>query len=242
MNKVRSRVTSIIPDSLSKWFSPTTEQRNAGDAGAGTGPPAGAGADEEQQSSSQQQNGKRKRSRRRIRLVPDDGILDDVIDAQDLDEEEVQLADNIAEHDLAAEDEQTRRSEYNVMLLRKRQLANDDDDDDDEDVEEEEDEEPEDDLHNYQQQRQLPSQRGQYSANSTGNNVNSGFPSSASSMSQPLQKRKRVEVSKRILKEQAGNRRYRKGLGTNGGLSDLINSGNEAKHPTLRILRDSAYN
>lgn len=237
MNKVRSRVTSIIPDSLSKWFSPTTEQRNVGDGGAESGPPAEGGADEEQQTSSQQHNGKRKRSRRRIRLVPDDGIMDDVIDAQDLDEEEVQLADNIAEHDLAAEDEQTRRSEYNVMLLRKRQLANDDDDDDDEDVEEEEDEEPED-LHNYQQQRQLSSQRGQYNPNSSGNNINSGFSSSASSVSQPLQKRKRLEVSKTTLKEQAGDRRYRRGLRTNRALSYLINSGKGAKYPTQRIFRD----
>lgn len=206
MNKVRSRVTSIIPDSLSKWFSPTTEQRNSGNA-------ATAGADKEQPTSHQQQqhNGKRKRSRRRIRLEADDApdtIMDDGVDAQDLNEEEVQLADNIAEHDLAAEDEQTRRSEYNVILLRKRQLAvtrdtNDDDDDDDDDVEEEEDDdEPDDDgQHNYQQQRQGP-QRA-YNTNSSGNS-NIGHPmaqsSASASTSQPLQKRKRLEVNETSVK------------------------------------------
>ncbi|KAH8245298.1 hypothetical protein KR032_008196 [Drosophila birchii] len=67
---------------------------------------------------------KRKRGRRRIALAVGDAEADDVDDgraARGLNYEEVALADNITEHDLAAEDEQTRQSGYNVFLLRRQQ-------------------------------------------------------------------------------------------------------------------------
>lgn len=187
MGKVKLRVSSILPDSLSKWFSPTADPNAAG---------AAAVAGEESSSSTSpqlplsQHNGsaltttiKQKHSRRRIQLEADDApdiAVDDGTNAQDLNEEEVQLADNIAEHDLAGEDEQTRRSEYNVSLLRKRQLVanEDDDDDDDEDAEEEDDDEADDGPQPLNYRSQQP-------------NRSVNFRSSAA---QPLQKRKRMEV------------------------------------------------
>ncbi|EDX16644.1 Nup153 [Drosophila simulans] len=118
MGKMKKRVSSILPASLSGWFSPSSKDGN--DA---LSSPANL-----RQSQPRQSNGrsttKRKRGRRRIMLAEADADaaddLDDGSDAKGLNYEEVALADNIAEHDLAAEDEQTRRSEYNVFLLRKR--------------------------------------------------------------------------------------------------------------------------
>ncbi|XP_034140544.1 nuclear pore complex protein Nup153 isoform X3 [Drosophila guanche] len=153
MGRVKLRVSNILPT----WFSPTSK--------------AASEAQEEQQQQQQQQNGtetgatsltRRKRRRRCIELAEPDGedspaggLLPDVDDgaaARGLDYEEVALADNIAEHDLVAEDEQTRRSEYNVFPLRKRRAAiiaaDDDFDDDDDDVadgDEDDEEEDEDD-------------------------------------------------------------------------------------------------
>ncbi|BFG00828.1 nuclear pore complex protein Nup153 [Drosophila madeirensis] len=154
MGRVKLRVSNILPT----WFSPTSKA-------------ASEAQQEQQQQQQQQQNGtgtgapsltKRKRGRRRIELAEPDGedspaggLLPDVDDgaaARGLDYEEVALADNIAEHDLVAEDEQTRRSEYNVFPLRKRRAAiiaaDDDFDDDDDDVadgDEDDEEEDEDD-------------------------------------------------------------------------------------------------
>ncbi|EDW29832.1 GL15021 [Drosophila persimilis] len=151
MGRVKLGVSNILSSS---WFSPTSKATTRE-------------AQEEQQ---QQQNGtgttsltKRKRGRRRIELAEPDGedspaggLLPDVDDgaaARGLDYEEVALADNIAEHDLVGEDEQTRRSEYNVFALRKRRnaiAADDDFDDDDDEVpdgDEEEDEDDGDDDH-----------------------------------------------------------------------------------------------
>ncbi|EDW62946.2 uncharacterized protein Dvir_GJ14813 [Drosophila virilis] len=202
MGKVKLRVSSILPDSLSKWFSPTADPNAAG---------AAAVAGEESSSSTSpqlplsQHNGsaltttiKQKHSRRRIQLEADDApdiAVDDGTNAQDLNEEEVQLADNIAEHDLAGEDEQTRRSEYNVSLLRKRQLVanEDDDDDDDDDAEEEDDDEADD----GPQQLNYRSQQPNRSVN---------FRSSAA---QPLQKRKRIEPMESTFSPQFNAQRRR---------------------------------
>ncbi|EDW46152.1 GM13448 [Drosophila sechellia] len=143
MGKMKRRVSSILPASLSGWFSPSSKDGN--DA---LSSPANL-----RQSQPRQSNGrsttKRKRGRRRIMLAEADADaaddLDDGSDAKGLNYEEVALADNIAEHDLAAEDEQTRRSEYNVFLLRKRAgavtAAGCDEDEAEEDELEEDDEE-----------------------------------------------------------------------------------------------------
>ncbi|XP_033171986.1 nuclear pore complex protein Nup153 isoform X1 [Drosophila mauritiana] len=143
MGKMKMRVSSILPASLSGWFSPSSKDGN--DA---LSSPANL-----RQSQPRQSNGrsttKRKRGRRRIMLAEADADaaddLDDGSDAKGLNYEEVALADNIAEHDLAAEDEQTRRSEYNVFLLRKRAgaiaAAGGDEDEAEEDELEEDDEE-----------------------------------------------------------------------------------------------------
>ncbi|XP_030569132.1 nuclear pore complex protein Nup153 [Drosophila novamexicana] len=202
MGKVKLRVSSILPDSLSKWFSPTADPNAAG---------AAAVAGEESSSSTSpqlplsQHNGsaltttiKQKHSRRRIQLEADDApdiAVDDGTNAQDLNEEEVQLADNIAEHDLAGEDEQTRRSEYNVSLLRKRQLVanEDDDDDDDEDAEEEDDDEADDGPQPLNYRSQQP-------------NRSVNFRSSAA---QPLQKRKRMEPMESTFSPQFNAQRRR---------------------------------
>lgn len=191
MGKVKLRVSSILPDSLSKWFSPTADLHNNA---AGTA--AQESSSSQMQQSTAQHNGstllttqiKPKRSRRRIQLEPDDApdnTVDDGTSAQDLNEEEVQLADNIAEHDLAGEDEQTRRSEYNVNLLRKRQLIASEDDDDDDDEDEEGEEEEEDEIDDGAQQNNYRTQQANRSVNFR------------SSTAQPLQKRKRMEVSYR---------------------------------------------
>lgn len=156
MGKMKKRVSSILPSSLSGWFSPSS--KTSADPVFLT---------------NQQPNGctaqKRKRGRCRIELAADGGAEDspagfDVGDAKGLNYEEVALADNIAEHDLAAEDEQTRRSEYSesVFQLRKRLDARgayenadgSEEDVDDEDVEEEEegDEEDDEDEHENMQQ------------------------------------------------------------------------------------------
>ncbi|KAH8317528.1 hypothetical protein KR074_011759, partial [Drosophila pseudoananassae] len=147
MGKVKKRVSSILPSSLSGWFSPSS--KSSADPVFLT---------------NQQPNGciaqKRKRGRCRIELAADGGAEDspagfDVGDAKGLNYEEVALADNIAEHDLAAEDEQTRRSEYSesVFQLRKRldtrgpyeNVDGSEEDVDDEDVEEEEEGDEDDD-------------------------------------------------------------------------------------------------
>ncbi|KAH8387790.1 hypothetical protein KR093_009484, partial [Drosophila rubida] len=173
MGKVKLRVSSILPSSLGKWFSPSTTE---GSAGRVDQSPTSLQQQQLQQQQQQQQNGgsvlpaKRKRSRRRIELDTDDAP-DVIDDAQDLNEEEVQLADNIAEHDLAAEDEQTRRGEYNVnnMLRSTNKSAAKVwapayyDEDDDEELDEEEDEEPQDqdEIRNFQQQQlQLSNRSG----------------------------------------------------------------------------------
>ncbi|XP_017036179.1 nuclear pore complex protein Nup153 isoform X2 [Drosophila kikkawai] len=154
MGKMKKRL-SILPAALSGWFSPSSKPD--------------AAASSPQQELHRQPNGctKRKRGRRRIVLAEADAEADDVDDGSDargLNYEEVALADNITEHDLAAEDEQTRRSEYNVFLLRRQRDAlaatggeEDDVEEDDveEDVEEEEcDEEDEDDVHGQVAKRQ----------------------------------------------------------------------------------------
>ncbi|XP_070136892.1 nuclear pore complex protein Nup153 isoform X2 [Drosophila bipectinata] len=148
MGKVKKRVSSILPSSLSGWFSPSS--KSSADPVFLT---------------NQQPNGctaqKRKRGRCRIELAADGGAEDspagfDVGDAKGLNYEEVALADNIAEHDLAAEDEQTRRSEYSesVFQLRKRldarrgpyeNVDGSEEDVDDEEVEEEEEGDEDDD-------------------------------------------------------------------------------------------------
>ncbi|XP_022220071.2 LOW QUALITY PROTEIN: nuclear pore complex protein Nup153 [Drosophila obscura] len=156
MGRVKLRVSNILPSS---WFSPTSKAALEAEQEQ---------QEQQQQQQQQQQNGtgttgttsltKRKRGRRRIELAEPDGedspaggLLPDVDDgaaARGLDYEEVALADNIAEHDLVAEDEQTRRSEYNVFLLRKRRAAiaaDDDFDEDDDDVGDGDEEEEEDD-------------------------------------------------------------------------------------------------
>ncbi|KAH8289219.1 hypothetical protein KR054_001982, partial [Drosophila jambulina] len=160
MGKVKKRL-SILPAALSGWFSPSSK------------PDAAASPQEELL---RQPNGctKRKRGRRRIVLAEadaeaDDG-LDDGSDARGLNYEEVALADNITEHDLAAEDEQRRRSEYNVFLLRRQRDAlaatggggsggGDEDDAEEDDVEDDEeeeecDEEDDDDVHETVAKRQ----------------------------------------------------------------------------------------
>nr|NP_001097002.1 nucleoporin 153kD, isoform D [Drosophila melanogaster]ABW09433.1 nucleoporin 153kD, isoform D [Drosophila melanogaster] len=156
MGKMKMRVSSILPASLSGWFSPSSKDGN--DA---LSSPANL-----RQSQPRQSNGrlttKRKRGRRRIMLAEVDADaaddLDDGSDAKGLNYEEVALADNIAEHDLAAEDEQTRRSEYNVFLLRKRagavaaaggdedEAEEDELEEDDEDGDEEDDDEEQENL------------------------------------------------------------------------------------------------
>jgi len=212
MGKVKSRVSSILPDSISKWFSPgTTAEGNS----------STRQADNDQSPQQQQQNGsalavKRKRSRRRIELeveADEPDLMDDGIDAQELNDEEVQLADNIAEHDLAAEDEQTRRNEYNVSLLRKRQQAlavarehnnndnDEDDDDDDDDVEEEEDDDEQDDadlhqIHGYHPNRStaLGLKVAKPNTNNNNNNINNNA-ATGTQQQQPPPKRTRFEVS-----------------------------------------------
>ncbi|XP_017051857.1 nuclear pore complex protein Nup153 isoform X2 [Drosophila ficusphila] len=143
MGKMKMRVSSIFPASLSDWFSPSSK-----------GGPESASTTSAnlRQPQSHQSNGrsstKRKRGRRRIMLAEADADaldLDDGSDAKGLNYEEVALADNIAEHDLAAEDEQTRRSEYNVFLLRKDSEAlaaagGEEDEAEEDDLEEEEEE------------------------------------------------------------------------------------------------------
>ncbi|KAH8258913.1 hypothetical protein KR038_003128, partial [Drosophila bunnanda] len=150
MGKMKKRL-SILPAALSGWFSPSSK------------PDAAASP---QQEPHRQANGcsKRKRGRRRIVLAEADAEADDVDDGSDargLDYEEVALADNITEHDLAAEDEQRRRSEYNVFLLRRQQDAlaatggGGEEDDVEEDEEDEEcDEEDDDDVHEQVAKRQ----------------------------------------------------------------------------------------
>lgn len=155
-------MSSILPAALSGWFSPSSKP----------GAESPASLHRQQQEQQRQPNGrtKRKRGRRRIVLAEADAEADDVDDGSDargLDYEEVALADNIAEHDLAAEDEQTRRSEYNVFLLRRQRDAlaaaagqeDDDEDDDEEDEEEECDEEDDDDEQELQQVGLMPKRR-----------------------------------------------------------------------------------
>ncbi|XP_020805110.1 nuclear pore complex protein Nup153 isoform X2 [Drosophila serrata] len=154
MGKMKKRL-SILPAALSGWFSPSSKS----DAAASP-----------QQDLIRQPNGctKRKRGRRRIVLAEADAEADDVDDGSDargLNYEEVALADNITEHDLAAEDEQRRRSEYNVFLLRRQQDAlaatggSEEDDVEEDDVEEDEEdeeceEEDDDDVHEQVAKRQ----------------------------------------------------------------------------------------
>ncbi|XP_017065086.1 nuclear pore complex protein Nup153 isoform X2 [Drosophila eugracilis] len=143
LGKMKKRVSSIFPTSISGWFSPSSK--------GGPESAASSSSANLRQPQPRQANGrsttKRKRGRRRIMLADADEAddLDDGTDANGLNYEEVALADNIAEHDLAAEDEQTRRSEYNVFLLRKRRDAvaaagGDDEEAEDDDLEDEEDE------------------------------------------------------------------------------------------------------
>lgn len=198
MGKVKLRVSSILPDSLSKWFSPSAAANVNNNATEQESSTSNSPSQSQSQQSTAQLNGsallttefKPKRSRRRIQLEADDAgdnAVDDGTSAQDLNEEEVQLADNIAEHDLAGEDEQTRRNEYNVSLLRKRQLIASDDDDDDDDEDEEGEDEDDDELDEGTQQNNYRMQQANRSVN---------YRSSAA---QPLQKRKRIEVSYRYL-------------------------------------------
>ncbi|XP_030244806.1 nuclear pore complex protein Nup153 [Drosophila navojoa] len=190
MGKVKLRVSSILPDSLSKWFSPSAVG-NLNDS-ATEQESSTSNSQSSSQQSTAQHNGsallttqfKPKRSRRRIQLEADDAgdnAVDDGTSAQDLNEEEVQLADNIAEHDLAGEDEQTLRNEYNVSLLRKRQLIASDDDDDDDDEDEEGEDEDDDELDEGTHQNNHRIQQANRSVNYR------------SSTAQPLQKRKRIE-------------------------------------------------
>ncbi|KAH8409124.1 hypothetical protein KR009_008336, partial [Drosophila setifemur] len=162
MGKMKMRVSSILPVSLSGWFSPSSKSSGYS-----------------VQHHSPQPNGrtgtKRKRGRPRIELAAEADAEDspagfDVDDAKGLNYEEVALADNIAEHDLAAEDEQTRRSEYSdsVFLLRKRRDrwanrahenadAGEEEDVEEEEVEEEEegdeDDEDDEDQNAYKRRR-----------------------------------------------------------------------------------------
>uniref|UniRef100_A0A6P4F2Q9 Nuclear pore complex protein Nup153 n=1 Tax=Drosophila rhopaloa TaxID=1041015 RepID=A0A6P4F2Q9_DRORH len=145
MGKMKMRVSSILPASLSGWFSPSSK---GGSESAAAASSSSANLRQPRQSNGRSAT-KRKRGRRRIMLAEADADaaddLDDGTDAKGLNYEEVALADNIAEHDLAAEDEQTRRSEYNVFLLRKRREAvaaagGEEDEAEEDDLEEEEDE------------------------------------------------------------------------------------------------------
>ncbi|KAH8304614.1 hypothetical protein KR018_000473, partial [Drosophila ironensis] len=151
MGKVRRRVSSILPASLSGWFSPSAK------AGGGNQTQQNPNPSQTQVNGDRGTTRKRKRGRRRIELAAEDapaGFVDVDDQAKGLNMEEVALADNIAEHDLAAEDEQTRRSEYsdNVFLQRRRRgeasgrpYDDHDPEEDDDDVDGEEEEEDDDD-------------------------------------------------------------------------------------------------
>ncbi|EDW06734.2 uncharacterized protein Dmoj_GI15243 [Drosophila mojavensis] len=225
MGKVKLRVSSILPDSLSKWFSPSAAANVNNNATEQESSTSNSPSQSQSQQSTAQLNGsallttefKPKRSRRRIQLEADDAgdnAVDDGTSAQDLNEEEVQLADNIAEHDLAGEDEQTRRNEYNVSLLRKRQLIASDDDDDDDDEDEEGEDEDDDELDEGTQQNNYRMQQANRSVN---------YRSSAA---QPLQKRKRIEPTETSFSPQfsAQQRRPPQLLSSTPAISDAVRS------------------